>query len=126
MTDKPDKQEEAKALREKVGKRINQIRTALGKTQKQLAKDAGLTQSTIAQFETGERLPSTTALHSIAAALGISMERLLSGGDVLAEDDGKEFLLERLTQKARELSRENILTLNRMVEQLPPERKEDK
>ncbi len=125
MKDKMDKQAEAKAFREKVGKRLNQIRTALEMSQRQLADKADLSQSAIAQFENGDRLPSTTALHSMCAALQISMERLLSDEET-TEDQGKEVLLERMMLKARELSKANILTLNRFVEQLPPEKKEEK
>jgi transcriptional regulator with XRE-family HTH domain len=120
------KQEEAELFRKRVGERLTQIRTALGYSQRELAEKADLSQSAIAQFETGARLPSTSALQSISSVLGIPMEKLL-GGDASGEvDAGKELILERLLEKARTLSKENILTLNRMVEQLPAEKKEDK
>lgn len=125
MKDKKDKQAEAEEYRKKVGKRLYQIRTALELNQRELARKADLSQSAIAQFENGDRLPSTSALHSLCGALGIPMERLLSDEETTT-DQGKEVLLERMMQKARELSKENILTLNRFVEQLPPERKDDK
>jgi HTH-type transcriptional regulator, repressor for puuD len=123
--EKANKKTEDEKFREKVGGRIYQIRTALKMSQRDLAEQADLSQSAIAQFENGDRLPSTTALRGICAVLGISMERLLSESTDV-EDQGKEVLLERMVQKARELSKENILTLNRFVEQLPPEKPEKK
>lgn len=122
----PTKPGEAELFRKRVGERLTQIRTALGLSQRELADKADLSQSAIAQFETGARLPSTSALQSLCGVLGIPMEKLL-GGDASGElDAGKELILERLLEKARTLSKENIMTLNRMVEQLPPEKKEDK
>jgi transcriptional regulator with XRE-family HTH domain len=117
---------EAEQFRKQVGGRLYQIRTALGLSQRDLAEKAELSQSAIAQFETGARLPSTSALQSLCGVLGIPMEKLL-GGDASEEfDAGKELILERLLEKARTLSKDNIMTLNRMVEQLPSEKKEDK
>ena len=123
---KNDKQGEAEQFRKQVGDRLHKIRTALGFSQRDLAEKADLSQSAIAQFETGARLPSTSALQSICAVLGIPMEKLLSGDTSKEADAGKEVILERLMEKARTLSKENILNLNRMVEQLPAEKKEDK
>lgn len=120
------KQGEAELFRKRVGERLTQIRTALGLSQRELAEKADLSQSAVAQFETGARLPSTGALQSLCSVLGIPMEKLLGGDTSQETDAGKELILERLLEKARTLSKENILTLNRMVEQLPPEKKEDK
>ncbi len=120
------KSEDAERYRKEVGKRLKQIRTALELNQRDLAEQADLSQSAIAQFENGDRLPSTTALQSICRVLGVSMEKVLSGSGSESEDPGKEVILERMMQKARGLSRENILTLNRFVEQLPPEKKDEK
>lgn len=122
---KQDKQGEAEQFRKQVGIRLQKIRTALDLSQRDLADKADLSQSAIAQFETGARLPSTAALQSLCSVLGIPMEKLLSGDASEQADPGKELILERLLDKARTLSRENILTLNRFVEQLPSEKKEE-
>lgn len=120
------KSAEAELFRKRVGERLTQIRTALGLSQRELAEKAKLAQSAVAQFERGTRLPSTNALQSLCSVLSIPMEKLL-GGDTSGElDAGKELILERLLEKARTLSKDNILTLNRFVEQLPSEQKDDK
>ncbi len=107
--------------RKLVGVRIKQIRNALNLTQKEFAFKADLSQSAIAQFEAGERLPSTAALHQISVAFQIGMESLLSE-NIAGEDKGKELLLDRLVKNARKLTTEQITTINRLVEDLPPSR----
>lgn len=49
-------------------------------SQKELAKKSGLSQSTIAHIETGNKLPSVGSLNKIAEALGVSASYLLSDG----------------------------------------------
>ena len=45
-----------------------------GKTQKQLAEDAQLTQSVIARFESKKTVPQLDTLLKVAAALGCNLE----------------------------------------------------
>ncbi|MBX6351974.1 MAG: helix-turn-helix transcriptional regulator [Thermoflavifilum sp.] len=54
------------------GQRIAQLRKARGWTQAALAKQAGLSNSAIAMYETGRRRPDADALQRIARALEIS------------------------------------------------------
>lgn len=122
MTDGKGKSSNTEELKKQVGKRIKDLRAAQGWNQQQLAKEADLTQSAIAQFENGERLPSTTALQSIAKAFKVSMEWLLAPDD--GEDPDKQVGLEQLMNSAKELSTDQILTLNRLVEKFKPPEKE--
>lgn len=57
-----------------VGSRLCVERIAMGMTQSHLAKKAKVSQSTIAQIETGRKLPSLLALESIATALGLKLK----------------------------------------------------
>lgn len=61
-----------------IGNRIKEVRTRLGLTQMQLAKNAGVKQSTIADLERGHtnRSPSIT---QIAMALGVNPDWLVTG-----------------------------------------------
>lgn len=102
-------------LKKEVGKRIKELRTIKAWNQQKLADEADLTQSAIAQFEKGERLPSTTALQSMAVAFGISMESLLTGDN---SDPGKILNLAELMGNAKTLSADQIHRLNRFVESL--------
>lgn len=104
--------------KKEVGKRIKELRTAKGWNQQKLADEADLTQSAIAQFEKGERLPSTTALQSMAKAFGISMESLLT--QETNTDPNKILQLGELMTEAKGLSTDQILTLNRLVKDMKP------
>lgn len=104
--------------KKEVGKRIKELRTAKGWNQQKLADEADLTQSAIAQFEKGERLPSTTALQSMAKAFGISMESLLTQES--NTDPNKILQLGELMTEAKGLSTDQILTLNRLVKDMKP------
>ena len=117
MTDLSDKASNDE-LRKEVGKRIKLLRTAKGWNQQKLADEADLTQSAIAQFEKGERLPSTTALQSITGAFGISMESLLNPEP--NADPDKILNLGQLMKDAKTLSADQILILNRLVQSMKP------
>jgi transcriptional regulator with XRE-family HTH domain len=57
---------------------IRRLREAKDMTQEQLAKRVGVTQSYIAQLESGRKTsPSLTALKKIAAVLGVNIAALL-------------------------------------------------
>jgi transcriptional regulator with XRE-family HTH domain len=63
-----------------LGKRIEAKRLALGLSQNQLAKRAGLNHPTLHKIEAGQRTnPSITTVMKIARALGTSVEALVSG-----------------------------------------------
>lgn len=61
-----------------IGERIKQARKAAKLTQAQLAEKSGTATITIHQYESGKRKPRTEQLQAIAAALGVSVDSLLS------------------------------------------------
>ncbi len=54
------------------GNRIRQLRKSLDLTQQQLADLAGLTNTSICNYETGTRVPNRAAMERLAKALGTS------------------------------------------------------
>lgn len=60
----------------KTGELIKKYRKAAGMTQVQLAKECGITDSAIRNYELGNRMPSEDQIASIATALEISPEAL--------------------------------------------------
>lgn len=62
-----------------IGERIREARKGLDLTQTQLAERVGLTQSAIANFETGGNGPSVGNLKAMALALGVSTDLLIFG-----------------------------------------------
>lgn len=63
---------------ETIGDRIRRIRTKKGISRKTLERETGLAYSTIADIENGNQR-SSTRLHKIAQALGVTIEELEDG-----------------------------------------------
>jgi transcriptional regulator with XRE-family HTH domain len=65
-----------------VGDRIAHLRERLKMTQVDLSKKAGVSQSTIAQIESGKKDPSVQTLKKLAGALDVHLAILFAGDDV--------------------------------------------
>jgi transcriptional regulator with XRE-family HTH domain len=59
-----------------LGEAIRQLREKRGATQKELARKAGVVDTTVSLIETGHANPTWATLRDIAAALGVSMAEL--------------------------------------------------
>lgn len=69
-----------------LGDRLKYFRSLRSLSQAQLAKDAKLSQGTIAQIETGRKDPSVNALRQIARALDTEIAALFAGDDIFVFD----------------------------------------
>ena len=76
-----------------LGKRIKFLRTTRGLTQAQLAKNAEMSQATIAQIESGRKDPSVTTLTKLSKSLDVEVPALFATEDVFVFD------LKRLRRK---------------------------
>lgn len=56
-----------------LGKRLREFRHARRRTLEEVADDTGLTPGYLSQIETGEAVPSLSALAAIAASMGTDM-----------------------------------------------------
>lgn len=65
---------------------IRGMRSRRGTTQADLAREVSVTQATIARWESGDLVPSPEALHSVAFALGASVDEAVA----LAQAQGEE------------------------------------
>lgn len=61
-----------------IGQMLRARRKAIGKTMKQVAAEAGLTEGFISQIERGISTPSLISLYKVATALGTSVDTFLS------------------------------------------------
>lgn len=59
------------------GKRLKELRTQAGLTQKQLATQIGTSKSVVSFYENQERVPSPTVLVQLAAVFHVSTDFLL-------------------------------------------------
>lgn len=62
---------------EKLFERIKELRIEKGLTQAQLSANTGLSQSAIAYWETGQRMPNAQAIIVLAKYFGVSADYLL-------------------------------------------------
>lgn len=84
-------------------------------TQEDLASISGLTQSAVAQFESGDRYPSSRSLERLSDAFGVSMSFLL---DNVKEEIPNSVLVRRLEIVASQLSKEGILIITKLAQML--------
>lgn len=83
------------------GPRIRSARERAGFSQRDLASAAGVSASAVAQWEAGSSRPGLTSLASIAGALQVTADWLLTGAEAAVHRDATADL--RLLQEAREL-----------------------
>ena len=70
---------EDKALLEKVGNRIKEIRESKNITQQELAARCDYEKSNMSRIESGNTNPTLLTLYKICTSLDISLEELMSG-----------------------------------------------
>lgn len=64
-----------------IGHRLRDERVRAGISQRELARRLGLSASLISQLESGQSRPSVGTLYSIVTELGVSLDRVIRGGD---------------------------------------------
>ena len=105
--------------RKEIADRLKALRTSYGLSQQEFAKKVKLSQSAISQFEKAERMPSTAALESIANAFSLPFADLISSSPA---GNDKELLIAAVAQKLRGMSKDDILTLDRFVDRMGPDK----
>ena len=63
-----------------VGPRVRALRTERGMSLSELARRASVGKATLSGLEAGTRNPTLDTLHAVAAALGVALTALVSGG----------------------------------------------
>jgi len=69
-----------------IGQRLREERVRAGLSQRELARRVGLSASLISQLESGQSRPSVGTLYSIVTELGVSLDRVIRGGDFPGSD----------------------------------------
>ena len=70
----------------KIGKFIAVLRKEKGLTQEQLGEKLGVTNKTISRWENGNYMPDVEMLSLLSKEFGVSINELISGERLLAED----------------------------------------
>lgn len=80
-----------------IGQYISRMRKTQGLTQKELADKLGLSFQAVSKWETGETLPDTGLLLSLADLLNTTTDKILSGGSIVLRK-GKSASVENIKQ----------------------------
>ena len=70
----------------KIGNYIQHLRRKAGLTQKELADKLNISFQAVSKWETGESLPDTGLLLDLSDLLGTSVDKLLTGGAIVANE----------------------------------------
>ena len=70
----------------KISNYIQHLRKAAGLTQKELAEKLNISFQAVSKWETGESLPDTGLLLELSDVLGTSVDKLLTGGAIVANE----------------------------------------
>lgn len=68
----------------KIGKRVVQLRERIGWSQNELARRAGISQSTLSDIENNVNGPNSSTLYKLANALGCTPNDLLEESEEIA------------------------------------------
>jgi transcriptional regulator with XRE-family HTH domain len=93
------------------GDRLKEARILKGWNQEDLAKAMNLTQASISQFESGQRLPTPKNIEKFSEILNVSRE-------YLAGDNNGDFEREILMRNLKNISPESIKIVSDLIESL--------
>ena len=97
----------------RIGRFIAERRKALGLTQRQLAERLAVSDKAVSKWETGRGLPDVLLMPPLCAALGITVNDLLSGEYVSERDYQK-----KAEENMMELVRENAENRQRLLQSI--------
>lgn len=83
-------------MENKTGSFIAHRRKELGMTQRQLAEILGVTNKAVSKWETGQGMPDVGMLPELSRALGVTVDEILDGKEVVREDLPTEAVIEVL------------------------------
>jgi transcriptional regulator with XRE-family HTH domain len=86
MATRAPKREKIEFPEYNLGERIKHLRATRGLSQGQLAREAHVSQPTVAQIESGRKDPSVQTLKQIAKALDIEIAALFAADDIFVFD----------------------------------------
>jgi ribosome-binding protein aMBF1 (putative translation factor) len=69
----------AERIRERLPRRMQELREAQGLSRYALWRRCGLSRNTISRIEAGDRLPGVAVLAQLAAGMGVSLEGFIGG-----------------------------------------------
>lgn len=103
--------------------RLRQLRDNCNLTQEELAKELNLTQSTIAYYESGRKMPTLENTEAIADFFNVSVDYLLGRTNVRETSDGKYLEVSEkpseyddISKEIRNLSPESQEELRKLIE----------
>ncbi|MDP2807415.1 MAG: helix-turn-helix transcriptional regulator [bacterium] len=113
------KEHDMELQKKTLGKRIRELRKARGLTQEQLAERTDLDYTSIGSLERGIFNPSLNTAGKIAAALGISIQQLITipAGKPSTE---KEKILHHIAERLDKLDPKSLKLVNEFISSILP------
>ena len=103
---------EGEVMKNTFGGRLSALLQEKGIQQQELAKHAGVTEAAVSHYVNGTRVPRSSVLARIAAALGTSSDYLISGDPGNAEGESEMNQLKRMiARNASQMSREEKMEI---------------
>lgn len=102
-----------------MGERIKELRLKQNLKQSELAEKAQISRVAIGNYERGDRIPNAEILKSIAEALGVTINDLLSNEEKLKYElstvEGIEILLNNKGYKVSDFTEEEYQQIEKLV-----------
>ena len=95
----------------KIGKRISELLTERGISQKELSIKANITESAVSHYVNGDRIPRCVTLAKIATALDTTTDYLLGVGETTDKDEDIALAKTLIARNAGDLSETERLEL---------------
>ena len=95
----------------KIGKRISELLTERGISQKDLSIKANITESSVSHYVNGDRIPRGVTLAKIATALDTTTDYLLGVGETTDKDEDIALAKTLIARNAGDLSETERLEL---------------
>ncbi len=95
----------------KTGQFIQNLRKEQNLTQKDLAEKLGCTDKAVSRWETGLGLPDVGMLLDLSQALNVSVNEILSGERIFAENDDNIITENTITEKVISAADENVIEI---------------
>lgn len=101
-----------------IGKRLQLLREAKALSQRDLARETGIAQSAISDYEKGRRLPTTKALGKLLQFFDIEAAELMSPPKTDPAEGKRRFLIRHIQDKLEDLPLEEISMVAGFVSRL--------
>ncbi len=101
-----------------IGKRLELLRESRSLSQRQLAKESGVAQSAISDFEQGKRVPTMKALEKLLRFFDIEPSELMATTKLDPRESKRQFLIRHIQDQLQLLPLDELLVMAQIIDKL--------